>query len=263
MKAWFRDIIDALLLRSTALARVASRPDAFLRGFLVILAVGLVAGLPEVVGDVVRGFGAPAVIEPSDVQLDLVEPLAAIRAWMHSSGLPQGMIDQILVQIEENVRVAGSIAAQVQLADTILPRPLAQGFIALGAWLSRPFANSSLPLTTVTLATWLGYGVWVMLAAKLLGGRGSLHGFFGSTAFFTAPHLLTILSPVPVVGGILGIIAFLWGLIIYTAATAASHRLSMARAVLAVFLPVVALLTVMAFLVIPIGLLTLFSIGSR
>ncbi len=68
---------------------------------------------------------------------------------------------------------------------------------AIGHWLSRPFASSPLPLAAATLSTWLGYGMWVMLAAKLLGGRGTLHGFFGATAFFAVPHVLDIFAACP------------------------------------------------------------------
>jgi hypothetical protein len=263
MKAWLRDILDALLLRSTALARVAARPDAFLRGLLVILAVALLAGLPTAVSGVIAGFGPPAVIEPSELQGDLTESLTTIQPWLRSSGVPEAMLDQILGQIEDKVLLAGSIISQVQRADTIFPRPLAQGFTALGGWFSQPFANSPWPLATPTLATWLGYGVWVMLAAKLLGGRGTLHGFFGATAFFAAPYVLTIFSRVPVLGGILGVVACVWGLVIYIAATAASHRLSLGRAVLAVFLPVIALLAVVAVLFSFMTLLALLSGSSR
>ncbi len=263
MKAWLLDITDALLLRSAAFTRVAVRPDAFLRGLLVILAAALLAGLPAFVSDVIDGFGPPPVIEPGEVQKQLDESLAAIRPWLRSAGAPEAMLDRILGQVEASAVLAGTIVAQVQQADTALPRPLAQGLMALGRWLSRPFAGSPWPLAAATLATWLGYGVWVMLAAKLLGGRSTLHGFFGATAFYAAPHVLTIFSTVPVLGGVLGVVAGLWGLVIYVVATAASHRLSLGRAVLAVFLPILVLLNLLALLFLPISLLALLSGGSR
>ena len=229
----------------------------------MILAVALLTGLPAFVSDVIDGFSPAAVFEPSEFLENLAEPLARFRPWLQSAGVPQTMLDQILSQIEDNAVLAGSIAAQVQQADTAFPRPLAQGFMALGEWLSQPFANSPWPLATATLGTWLGYGVWVMLVAKLLGGRSTLHGFFGATAFFAAPHALAIFAGVPVLGSVLGVVAWIWGLIIYVVATAASHRLSPGRALLAVFLPVVALLTVLALLVLPISLIALLSGGSR
>ena len=68
MKAWLIDIRDALLLRSTAFARLQERPDAFFRGFIVIVVVALLVGLPAFVIDVVQGFGPAAVVEPTELQ---------------------------------------------------------------------------------------------------------------------------------------------------------------------------------------------------
>lgn len=263
MKTWLIDILDALLLRSAAFVRVAARPDAFLHGLLVILAVALLAGAPAAVSGVIDGFGPPPAVEPSDLQGSLAEPIAMLRPFLRSAGVPENMLDQILSQMENSVVLAGSIVTRVQQVDTAFPRPLAQGLMALGQWLSKPFANSPWPLATATLATWLGYGVWVMLVARLLGGRGTLHGFFGATAYFAAPHILAIFSGVPGLGTVLSVVASLWGLVIYVAATAATHRLSLGRAVLAVFIPILALLAVFSLLLLPLGLFALLSGGSR
>jgi len=51
--------------------------------------------------------------------------------------------------------------------------------------------------------------------------------------------------------------------VIYVAATAASQRLSVSRALLAVVLPVVVLLVVLSLTIFPIGLIALLSGGSR
>lgn len=263
MKTWLIDILDALLLRSAAFVRVAARPDAFLHGLLVILAAALLGGAPAAARGVIGGFGPPAVIEPSDLRTDLGEPLATLRPFLRSAGVPEDMLDQILSQIEDSAVLAGSIVTRVQQLDTSFPRPFAQGLMAIGQWLSKPFASSPWPLATATLATWLGYGVWVMLVAKLLGGRSTLHGFFGATAYFAAPHILTIFSGVPGLGIVLSVVAWLWGLVIYVAATAATHRLSLGRAVVAVFLPILALLAAFSLLLLPMGFIALLSGGGR
>ena len=54
------------------------------------------------------------------------------------------------------------------------------------------------PLAAVALGTWLGYGIWVMLFAKLLGGRSTLAGFFSTTALYAVPHLLSFFAFIPV-----------------------------------------------------------------
>jgi hypothetical protein len=250
MKTWLRELLDVLLLRGATLARITERPDAFLRGLIVLLAVALLVGLPTLVTDVITGFRPPAVVEPGDMSSGLGWSADVMRPWLRSAGVPDAAIDQVIQVAEGNAGMALGIAAQVQQLPTALPRPLAQGFISLGRWLSGPFANSPLPLVAATLSTWLGYGVLVMLAAKLLGGRGTLHGFFGATAFFAVPHILDIFARVPVAGPVLGVIAFLWGLVIYVVATAVSHRLSASRALAAVFAPFVLLLVLVSLVLL-------------
>jgi hypothetical protein len=237
MMTWLRDVLDAVLLRGAAFARIVARPDAFLRGLLVILAVALVAGLPTLVIDLVRGFEPPATIEPSELR-----PSVDLVPWLRTMGVPDAIAQQMVDGMDENALLGATIASQVQGLPTTLPRPLAQGMASIGRWLSQPFAPSPIPLVAASLATWLGYGIWVMLAAKLLGGRGTLAGFFGATGFFAAPHILSIFGRVPVAGGILAAVGVLWGLVIYVLATAVSHRLSAGRAVVAVFAPLIVLL---------------------
>lgn len=246
MKNWLHDLLDALLLRGTTLARIADQPDAFFRGFTVVIAVALFAGLPALVTAVIAGSQPPAIVEPSEVQPNPAVSLGVIGPWLRSAGVPQPVIDEGLQIAESNAAMAGTIALQINQLPAALPRPLARAFIAAGQWLSRPFGASPFPLAVAALGTWLGYGIWVMLGAKLLGGRATLHGFFGATAFFAVPHVLNVFAGVPVAGGILATIAFLWGLVIYAVATGASHRLPAGRALVAVFAPIVLLLTLIA-----------------
>lgn len=248
MKAWLRNLLDALLLRGKTLEGISDRPDAFLHGLAVILLISLLAGLPALAVDLVRGFQPPVAVEPGEVRVQLEGPLNAARPWLRRAGVPDAVADQVLQTTAGNALLGATIANRVEQLPTALPRPLAQGFASVGEWLSRPFTNSPFPLAAAALSTWLGYGLWVMLAAKLLGGRATLHGFFGATAFFAVPHLLDLFEPVPVLGPAFGVIAFLWGLVIYVIATAMSHRLSAGRAVVAVFAPAVLFAAVLLLL---------------
>jgi hypothetical protein len=258
MKSWLADILDALRLRGAALAAVAERPDAFMRGLLVVVAAALIAGLPALVSGIANGF-RPVAVEPVEIAPQVAGAFDMMRPWLRSSGLPDAVIDQIVETAQGNTLMAGQIATEIQQLPTALPRPVAQAFKSAGAWLSRPFAASPFPLATASLATWLGYGIFVMLFAKLLGGRGALHGFFGATGFYAAPHVLAIFLPVPVLGPILSFVGFAWGLVIYCVATAVSHRLSAGRALVAVFAPLIALLTLIALLIMLSALLALLG----
>jgi hypothetical protein len=263
MKSWLAEILDALRVRGRTLAAIADLPDAFMRGLLVIVAVALIAGLPALVSGIAAGFG-PTAVEPAELRPEVAGAFDMMRPLLRSSGLPETVIDQIVEIAQGNTQMAGEIATEIQQLPTALPRPVAQAFMSIGAWLSRPFATSPFPLAVASLATWLGYGIFVMLVAKLLGGRGTLHGFFGATGFFAAPHILTLLSPVPVLGTILGIVAFVWGVVIYCVATAASHRLSAARALVAVFAPLIAVLALVALSILVLALVALIAnLGGR
>lgn len=258
MKAWLTDILDALRLRGATLAVISERPDAFMRGLLVVVAVALIVGLPALVSGIVAGFQPPAV-EPAEAQLNVTGAFDMMRPWLRSSGLPDAMLDQIVDMAQGNTMLAGQIAAEIQQLPTALPRPVAEAFKSIGAWLSRPFAGSPFPLAVASLATWLGYGIFVMLFAKLLGGRGTLHGFFGATGFYAAPHVLSLFLPVPVLGAILSFVGFVWGVVIYSVATAVSHRLSAGRALVAVFAPLIAILALVALFILAVSLVALIG----
>lgn len=254
MKTWLTTLLDALLLRGATLRRIADRPDAFLQGLIVLLAVALFAGLPALARDIAGGFQPPTLVEPGEAQPDVSAPAEMFRPMLRDAGVPEPIIDQLVQAAEGNAAVAGQVAAEISQLPTALPRPLARAFIAGGHWLSRPFANTPLPLAAAAMSTWLGYGLFVMLAAKLLGGRATLHGFFGATAFFAVPHVLDIFAGLPVAGPLLAAIAALWGLVIYIVAAGASHRLSPARSLVAVFAPFVLLLAFVALVLLTLVL---------
>ncbi len=238
MKAWLRDLRDIALLRTDAFARLSRRPDAFLLGFLAVVLVALVAGLPALASDLAM-LGRPT--EPADraaALSDARQALDSIAPVLDALGMPAAARDEAFAAALQSFDLGLRLGSEIAALPTPLPRPVGALFRALGGWASRPFADSGFPLAVAALGTWLGYGIWVMLGAKLLGGRGTLHGFFGATGFYALPHLLHLFDRVPVLGAILGGIGFLWGLAIYVKATAVSHELSVERAVLAVVLPV-------------------------
>ena len=162
--------------------------------------------------------------------------------------MPGSVREQILAQVRQAFQTGAEIAAGMISLPTILPYPIPTFLQAIGGWLSIPFQRPGFPLAAASLATWLGYGIWVMLAAKLLGGRGSLSGFLGATSLFAVPHILNIFGPAPILGGIMGLIAYIWGLLIYIKGTAVSHEMAVGRALLAVVLPLLVLLVVLLLL---------------
>lgn len=258
MSEWVRNLWHGALFRSRAFNSLTERRDAFLQGVLIVLIIGLVAALPGLVSDIAAG------LRPVDMEAELDRAMAGMDQFAQGmqpffGAMPNDVMDEIMAQIKENIRFGFDIARKVEALPTIVPKPINRIFEALGRWSSRPFAGSTLPLGAAALGTWLGYGLWVMLFAKLLGGRGTLVGFFGATSLYAAPHLLGILGFVPVLGSVLGVIAYVWGAAIYVKGTAVSHQLSVERALLAVLLP--ALIALLAAIVFATGLGTLIAIG--
>ena len=245
MKAWLGTLWNASMLRSEAFTDFRDRRDVFFQGFLIIVAVALLVGIPAFVGNVVRAAQprmVDAQLEEATAQLErgltLMDPLL--------SSMPTEERQQ-LAQLPRLIKTWIAAGIEISNLHTTLPKPLGALLQAFGGWLSLPFVEGGFPLAAVSLGIWLGYGLWVMLLAKLLGGRGTLAGFFGTSALYAVPHVLSFFAWIPCLGSILGLVAFLWGIVVYVKATVVSHELTVGRALLAVFVPmaVIALLVVL------------------
>lgn len=258
MSDWIATLRGALTLKTETFIHLRDRRDAFFQGVAVIVLVALLAGLPGLVTDLLRGVRGGSAVAALDDATDAFEQ-GLQQATPLLQNMPAETQAVILEQARAGFKLGMQIGSRIEQLPTALPRPLNAALQALGGWLSRPFGGAGFPLAAATLGTWLGYGIWVMLAAKLLGGRGSLTGFFGATALFAVPHVLNILGPLPYVGALLGFIAWLWGAVIYVKATAVSHELSVERAVLAVLLPL--LVAFVAALVLGAGLATVIALA--
>jgi len=97
------------------------------------------------------------------------------------------------------------------------------------------------------------YGLLVLVFAKLMGGRATIQQMLGTTSLVAVPHLLDLFAFIPCLGSLLGLVAFLWGLVIYVKGTAVANEFGLGKAVLAVLLPVIIVfLLVMALILIVI-----------
>jgi hypothetical protein len=251
MTKWINTVRGALTLKTTTFASFRDQNDAFFRGFLLILVVSLIVGLPYLVIDTITGInGEFSDREMADVTAGIQQGLDQALPWM--TGIPDEVLEEIMAQMREGLTMGMRVGQEITSLPTLLPRPLSAFLEAFGSWASRPFADSGFPLASAALGTWLGYGILVMLAAKLLGGVSNMARFFGTTSLFAVPHFLKLLSPIPIIGGILGFVALTWGVVIYVKATAVSHELTIERALLAVFLPM--LLLGLLFLLVGLGM---------
>jgi hypothetical protein len=238
----------ALVLNIPTFVRFRDDEDVFRRGVtllvLVALVVGAVAFLVGLVGAVLAGPPSAELPAGFDQMLEFLPPEAA-KAF-------EG-------QFLENFAAGIEIGARVEALDTRLPKPVGKFFEAFSVWPHRPLNM---------LGGFLAYGIWVMLAAKLLGGTGRIQEFLGTAALSAVPYLLLVLEWIPCLGGLLGLVAWVWSTVIWVAATAVSHgwaqpvttdegevaryQVSWGKAALAVLLPALVL-----FVLVMVGVIVL------
>ncbi len=200
---------DVLTLRTEVFRSFREDPDGLRRGVTWLMVVTLIAGALTFVVDLAQGL-QPLETRFTAVERGMEEAFAQMERFLPPEQMPPGFREQF----RSNFRAGLQIGAEVEALPTILPKPLGVLFEAMGNWLSRPFAR---------LGGWLGYALWVMLAARLLGGTGGLRSFLATTSLYAIPQLLTFLSPVPCLGATLSLIAAVWGWAIYIKATAVAH----------------------------------------
>lgn len=253
----------AITLDIPTLVRFRSTEDVFRRGLIILVLVGLVLGAVQFAVAFVGSFIGPS---PEAQLMQMRQVFGQMRQFMPPEAT------EAFEQFLSNFEVGIQIGLDIEALPTPLPKVVGSLFAALGAWVSRPLAM---------LGGFLAYGIWVMLAAKLLGGSGRLQEFLGTAALSSVPYLLLVLEWVPCLGSVLSLVAWVWSIVIWVAAAAVAHGwatpvvsaegdverydVNWGRAILAVILPVLALvaLVVIVFgLVLMVGLIaTLFGSG--
>lgn len=235
---------DALLFKHEAYVQHVARADALKRGLTLLVVVTLLAGVISLVVNIVNGM------RPADVEANLEEFQASVESFLQNArpylDLPPDFEEGFregLKAVRPGIEIGENIAA----LPTPLPKSIGVVLTNLGILLSSPFNR---------LAGWAGYGIWVLLAAKLLGGRATAAQTLGATALYAVPHVLDILGPVPCLGALLGLVATVWGIAIYVKGLAVANEFTIGRAIITTLLPalVIAALSVL-------GLLTLLIVG--
>jgi hypothetical protein len=219
--------------------------DTFRKGVLFIVVITLLAGSLSLIVSTVKGFLPPR----WDAQRDEVEDqISQVFKF-----LPFEMDAKTERMIVGSIEAGLDIGFEIAQLPTPLPRPVKDFLQALGGWVTAPLLR---------LGRWMGYAFWVLLVAKLLGGRATLSQMLGCTALYVAPRILTILQVIPCLGPILAFVAFVWGLVIYIKATAVANELGPGRALLAAILPAAVLIGLISLIVIPVVLGIIIAVVS-
>lgn len=238
--------------------RFRDHEDVFRRGVsllvLVALVVGAVAFLVGLVGNLLAGPPSAELPAGFDQMLKFLPPDAA---------------EAFEGQFLENFKAGIEIGLRVEALPTRLPKLVGRFFEALSVWPHRPLTM---------LGGFLAYGIWVMLAAKLLGGTGRVQEFLGTAALSAVPYLLLVLEWIPCLGGLLGLVAWVWSTVIWVAATAVAHgwaqpvtteagevaryQVSWGRATLAVLLPALVLFVLIVLGMMVVAVVVAAAVGG-
>jgi hypothetical protein len=254
MSEIFRLWKGALTFDTPTFSALSESADAFRKGFLVLLLVGLLVGLVN------GGVQLAQTLSYGSATGEMQAVLGQIE-----QGMQQGFniarqygaeIDpQVEKMISDNLKYGFKIAEDVAKVPTPLPWPWNRIFEFLGSMASVPFA---------WLSSLILYGIFVHIFSRALGGQATVGQFFGSIALARAPHLISILHFIPCLGPLLGVLAAIWGFLIYIKATAASQRFGYGQAILAILLPLIVLLLLLAlFVIFIIIVVALTSTGQR
>jgi hypothetical protein len=220
-------LFRTVILDTAAYEEWRERPNLFLRGIVLIMAVSLVAGLVSFAVDLVNRV-RPVDMNRIQEEIDrsLEQQFRWNPAWQDMDPEAREMMEEMMDVIVPMIRDLVSIEAP-------LPRGIAGFFQALGSWISRALG---------AIGGWLFYGALVLVAVNLLGGSAKLGEFLGMVSLYVLPGLLGLLGPVPCLGGVLGLIALVWGIVVYVKAVSVATGLDTGKSILAVFAPIVVLL---------------------
>lgn len=261
----FSLITGALMLRTGTFQALRERSDVFLRGFIVVFLVGLLAG----------AFAAGTelttrVFRPANERLVTQE---ALRGFENSYNGPPSFRSMIGSYITEGVAMAFELSRLPPNSGAAF-RPFARLLNWLGESISMPFGRSFLGFL-------LFVGLLVHLASRWLGGRAGVAQMLGLSALSFAPFILDPIASLLRLAGslsgtvifgpvesLIGFVAFLWGAVIYVKATAIAQGFSYGRAVGAILialgitaLALVLIATIVAAIIA--GLIVILAAAAR
>lgn len=235
---------DVLLFKHEAYIEHATRDDVLKRGLTLLVLVTLVAGSLSLIVNLVNDLRLSSVeARRQEMEQALREFTRTLQTMQRYFDVPPGFERDVLRYVQPSMKIAFRIAE----LPTPLPKPVGAVLSNLGLFLSSPFNR---------ISGWIGYVIWVLLIAKLLGGRATTSQTLGATALYSLPHVLDILSPVNCLGGLLGLVATVWGIAIYVKALAVANEFSIVRSVVATVVP-----ALIAAILVGLGLLTILVLS--
>jgi Na+-transporting methylmalonyl-CoA/oxaloacetate decarboxylase gamma subunit len=210
----------ALLANQNVLRGLRESPNVVLRGMTVLLFVGVLVGAVRGLNQAYATASPERIVETVRRQVDETVQQLVVN--------PNSEQSQPIIQlINQNEEAFYTLLTDLLTLPTPLPGPVRLVFQWLGSVVSTPVAY---------LAGLLPAVIFTQMAARQLGGQGSIQQMLGLGALSTAPHALDALTFIPAIGSTLGFIAWGWGLVILVVGTMVAHKLDSGRATMAVLL---------------------------
>ncbi len=248
MKELTRTIKGVFLLEEATFQRLFSAENSMKTGIYLLLACFLIAAIPTFIGNLVDSVQPFTEERADEFMNDLLAGFETAQQFMPDDADFEIFMDQFRENSEFGARIGVAIDA--------LPAPLPYavgGFLrAFGGWLSMPLAH---------LASWFSYAVWVLLFAKISGGRGGVNRFLGMTALYAVPNLLSFLAFIPFLGSVFSLVGVVWGWVVYVKGVQVSQEFTAGKAVLVAILPVIMAVVVVFFITLLMGV-TIASLVS-
>lgn len=209
-------------------------------GIYFLVACFLIAAFPAFVSSTIDNV-QPFTVERAEVfQEEFLRGFEIATQFMPADEDIQLFIEQF----KENFAMGTSIAVAIDALPRPLPRAVGGFFQSFGGWISSPFTH---------LASWLSYAIWVLLFAKISGGRGGVNRFLGLTALYAVPNLLGLLGFIPIVGPVFRLVGVIWGWVVYIKAVQISQEFSPGKAILMVIMPVIIVMVALFFITFLVG----------
>lgn len=230
-----------ILLDEKTYQRLLAAENSMKVGIYFLLACFLIAGVPGFIGNLIDGVQPFNEAKAETFQEDFFGGFDLAQQFMPADEDFQLFMDMFRRNFSYGMNMAIAIDA--------LPRPLpfaVGGFLTtFGAWLSGSFTH---------LASWMGYAIWVLLFAKISGGRGGLNRFLGLTALYAVPNLLGFLGFIPFLGVVFSWVGMIWGWVVYVKGIQVSQEFTTGKAVLMAILPVIVGFVVVLIITLVMGI---------
>ncbi|MEI7644458.1 MAG: Yip1 family protein [Chloroflexales bacterium] len=217
----------ALTLSQTLFKGMRESPDVVRRGLTLVLLVGLLVGGVQALSAMITNSSSDRMTAEIDQTITAVVTPMEQSLQQQPRDATTDAQRELLQQIKDNKEGILKLTRTMAELPRPLPRPVSVIFQGLGQMASMPLSY----LGSLMLAV-----VFTHIAARQLGGQGTIQQMLGLGALSVAPHALDALNFIPMFGVTLFLIAHAWGLVILVVATGVAHRLDSGRATLAVLL---------------------------